>query len=357
MVPWLQEKQSMADNRPIALLDPAPREMELMFTEENLKRLTDLVELRPGPGEDNYESPTIEQIDEILPEATYVIGQTDLPRERLVKAPNLQAIFNVESNFLPNIDYQYCFSNNIRVLTVSPVFADAVAELGLGFALSLARRIPQGHIDFLAGTETWGLDSNRDALLLQDLPIGIIGFGDLGRALLKLLRPFGREIRIFDPWLPDRSIRDADAIPSSLDDLLTGSRAIFIVAAVTSENRGFLDRKSLAKIRDDSIVVLLSRAGVVDFSALTAEALSGRLRVATDVWPEEPVSPEHPLRKAKDTVLSAHRAGALTGCFFEMGERVIEDLDLMNRGLAPVSCKAALFETVTKMRSKPVSKN
>jgi len=63
------------------------------------------------------------EILEALPEAEIIIGQTDLPRERLERSTKLRAIFNVEGNFLPNIDYDYCFSRNIRVLIASPAFA------------------------------------------------------------------------------------------------------------------------------------------------------------------------------------------------------------------------------------------
>jgi len=347
----------MNEPKPIALLDPAPREMDLMFTPEMLDELTGLVDLQPAPGSGSYERPSDAEIDAILPQATYVIGQTDLPRERLEKASGLKAIINVESNFLPNVDYEYCFSNHIHVLSVSPAFARAVAELGLGLALSLARGIPAADHAFRTGTEQYGLDGNRNAVLLGDLPLGIVGFGDLGRALLRLLHPFGRSIRVFDPWIPDRTIRAAGAVPVPLSELLTTCRGIFVVAAVTSDNQGFLDRAALDTIRDDSLFILLSRAGVVDFEALADKALAGELRVATDVWPDEPFDPDHRIRRAESTVLSAHRAGALYSCFLEMGERVVEDIRLMNRGLPPSSCKRGEYETVSKMRSRPVERN
>lgn len=343
-------------NRPIALLDPDPRSMELMFTEETRSKLDELVEVRPGSHAVTYQHPTQDEVDAILPQATYVIGQTDLPRERLKRAPKLKAIINVEGNFLPNVDYEYCFANHIHVLSVSPVFATAVAELGIGLALSLARGIPQGDHAFKTGTETYGLKSNRSAFLLSEIPLGIIGFGDLGKALLRLLSPFRREILVFDPWLPPRSIREAGGTPVGLEKLLTTCRGIFVVAAVTSDNHGFLDRPTLDLIQKDSLFVLLSRAGVVDFEALTDKVLDGSLRVATDVWPEEPFPKDHRIRSAGSAVLSAHRAGALHSCFSEMGERVVEDIGLMNAGLIPVSCKRGEYETVTKMRSKPVTR-
>src|SRR6056297_1935227 len=127
--------------KPIALLDPAPRTMELMFRPETMEELQSLVELRPGPDSSTYQRPTAAEIDAILPDAAYVIGQTALPRDRLERAPQLKAIINVEGNFFPNVDYEYCFSHHIHVLSISPVFARAVAELGLGLALSLARQI------------------------------------------------------------------------------------------------------------------------------------------------------------------------------------------------------------------------
>ena len=60
------------------------------------------------------------------------MGQFDLPASRLKRAQSLRAVFNVEGNFLPNIDYAYCFRSGIRVLSTSPVFAEPVAEAALG---------------------------------------------------------------------------------------------------------------------------------------------------------------------------------------------------------------------------------
>jgi phosphoglycerate dehydrogenase-like enzyme len=86
-----------------------------------------------------------------LPEAEIIIGQTDLPRERLERASKLRAIFNVEGNFLPNIDYDFCFSHGIRVLIASPAFAVAVAEMALALGLDLARGISQNDRAFREG--------------------------------------------------------------------------------------------------------------------------------------------------------------------------------------------------------------
>ena len=75
------------------------------------------------------------------------------------------------------------------------------------------------------------------------------------------------------------------------------------------------------------------------------------------VFPEEPVKKNDPIRKEKNILFSAHRAGALTEVFYEMGEIVFEDLQLLSKGLPPRLCRKAELETVKSLRSKPVNVN
>jgi phosphoglycerate dehydrogenase-like enzyme len=157
-------------------------------------------------------------------------------------------------------------------------------------------------------------------------------------------------VRIHDPWLPDAAIRAQGAEPASLGDVLAKSRMIFVLAGVTSENEGFLDRARLGAIRRDAAVVLASRAAVVDFEAFVALAESGAYRAATDVFPVEPVPPGDPVRHAR-LLLSAHRAGGLPDVLLGIGTMVTEDAALVLRGLPPQLCQRAERETVARMRS------
>lgn len=286
-----------------------------------------------------------------LPGIEVLVSQQEMDRSRLDLAPDLRAIFNVETNFLPNIDYEACFERGIHVLTPAAVFAMPVAEIGLGMGLSLMRDIHSAHLAFTQGHERYGLEGNARAEMLTGSDIGFIGFGDLGRALHGLLTPFRARIRVFDPWLPEGHLRRLGVEPASLDAVLTQSRLVFVVASITTENAHLLDSARLAQMRDGAGLVLLSRAAIADFDALQAEA--GRLRIATDVFPEEPVAPGDPLRRA-DMLFSPHKAGALTSALYEIGARVLEDISLIEQGLPPIACRRAERETVLRMRSKPV---
>ena len=110
-------------------------------------------------------------------------------------------------------------------------------------------------------------------------------------------------------------------------------------------------------MRPGAAFILLSRAAVVDFPALIEAVRSGHIRAASDVFPEEPLPPDHPVRTLPGFLRSAHRAGALDIAFKRMGDMVLEDMALLDRGLPPLRCKRAERETVSRMRSKPVTSN
>jgi len=338
--------------KPLAISAPEPRTLDLIFTDTAraaLEARYEVVEADPeniaGLG------------DDILGKARYIIGQPPLSAETLARMPQLRSILNVESNLLNNMPYEILFQRGIHVVTTGQVFAEPVAEIGLGFALGLARGIVDADVAFRKGEELWGGEGNAGARLIAGSEIGIVGFGDLGKALRRLLSGFRAKIRVFDPWLPRSILEENGVEAASLQDVLTKSDFIFVVASVTSENRGFLGAEEFASMRRGAAFILLSRADVVDFDALVAAVGTGHIMAASDVYPEEPLRPDHPVRGLKGFIRSAHRAGALDIAFKKMGDMVLEDMDLMDRGLLPMRCKRAERETVSRMRSKPVAVN
>ncbi len=250
-------------------------------------------------------------VDRLLPEAAILIGQTAMPKARLDRAPNLKAIFNVETNFLPNIDYEYCQARGVWVLSPTSSFAQAVAESALAMAIDLARGITAADRAFRAGGEPYGLDANEGCFMFAGAPVGIIGFGDLGRTLRALLTPFRNPVTVYDPWLPADVVRAQDCKPATLDEVLSTSRVIFVFASVTTENQGFLGKRELDLIQPGSAFLLMSRAAVVDFPELLRQVESGRFKAAIDVFPQEPVPADHPVRKLEGAILSAHRTGGM----------------------------------------------
>ncbi len=121
-----------------------------------------------------------------------------------------------------------------------------------------------------------------------------------------------------------------------------------MLATPTSENRALLSRDLLELVRPDAVLVLVSRAHVVDFEALTEFVLEGRFRVAIDVYPTEPLGPEHPIRTASGAILSPHRAGLVREALWEIGSRVVDDLEAIVKGLPPRRMQVADPELATR---------
>lgn len=338
--------------RPLVISVPEPRSLDLIFTpaaRAAFEAAYEFVETDPDK--------VAALPDEVLARARYILGQPPISPETLAKLASLRAVLNVETNLIDNMPYDTLFERGIHVVTTGAVFAEPVAELGLAMALNLARDIVDADLAFREGNELWGGDGNAEARLLSGSEIGIVGFGDLGKALARVLQGFRPTLRVYDPWLPPSLLREAGAIPASLETVLSQSDTVFVVAAVTTDNRGFLNAASFASMRKGASFILLSRADVVDFPALMAAVECGHIRAASDVFPEEPLAKDHSVRRIRGFLRSAHRAGALDVAFKRMGDMVLEDMALMDKGLPPVRCKRAERETVKRMRSRPVTRN
>ena len=255
------------------------------------------------------------------------------------------------------MDYDYCFKNNIYVLSTAPVFAQSVAEIAVGLTISLKRDIHKAHLDFFQKKEKYGLESNLRSSLLLDNKIGFIGFGDLAKSLKPMLMPYTSNFKVYDPWLPNKLIEANGCKSASLKEIFKDCDVVYVLATITTKNNSMIDKKLLKLMKKDTCLLILSRASVINFQDLNEILNKDKIKVATDVFPQEPVPKNDPIRKKKNILFSAHRAGALESVFFEMGDIVCEDLLLMTKGLPPRLCRRAELETVKNLRSKPVDIN
>ena len=336
----------------IVISDPFPRTLDLIFTKKKLKELKTKYTLIVAPSKNKkkfYESN--------IHKASFIMGQPDLDKKLLLKANKLKAIINVESNFMNNVDYKYCHKRGIHVIATSPVFSKPVAEIALGMTLSLLRNIHEAHFDFLKGKEKYGLESNLKASMLSGKKIGLLGFGDLAKSLYPLLLPFTKDISVYDPWLPNNVIKKYGFQPINLKEMFSKCEVIYVLAAVTTQNKNLIDKKLLNRMKPNTLFILMSRAAVVNFKDLVNRVKKRDIYVATDVFPEEPVRKNDPIRKVKNILFSAHRAGALTEAFYNMGDIVLKDMDLISKKLKPKHCKKAQLKTVGLLASKPVAIN
>ncbi len=317
--------------KPTVILDPNFRQMDEIFSPADRDRLYDLANIVWGKDEPMPQ----DEFLAALPDAEAIICSDWRYGDVVQQAKKLRAIFDVTGAFPQTINYEYCLQNGIRVLSVAPSFARQVAEMSLAMALAAAREVTLGDRLFRTGEEIYLHDGNKTTFMLFDQPVGIIGYGNIARALKPLLDPFNVTISAYDPWLGDGYLSRQGVMPVSLDELMRNNRVIFVLAAPTINNQAMLSREKLELLQPGAVLVLMSRAHVIDFDAATELVQAGRFKLATDVLPTEPLHADHPIRQADDAVLSAHRAGSVKEGLWEIGEMVVDDMEMVLRGLPP----------------------
>lgn len=327
---------------------PYTRKIERVFAPKDWDRLHALADVVWGL--DDPIPPA--EFEAALPEAVAIVhGEwTHGGAQTLMKASKLKAVMEVMgAHSHPGFDYDYCFDHRIRVLSCAPAFAPQVAEMALGLALAASRDIAYGDRRFRAGEEKYSSLGNAETFLLYGQTVGFVGFGSIARKLKSVLAAFDCRFLAYDPWLPASGIRAQGVEPVDLPRLLSEARVIFVLAVPTLENKAMLNRDLLERIAPGSVFVLISRAHVVDFDALTDLVLQGRFKAAIDVFPAEPAPADLPIRQAENAVLSAHRAGSVREGLLEIGRLVVDDLEAILAGLPPQLMQLAQPEFVKRL--------
>lgn len=332
--------------KPILILDPDWRLMDELFSAATRTALFERYDVVWG--QDGAIPNDV--LNAALPRAEILIAATPkVTAETLAQAPNLRTIIEVSGAFPDTIDYGACFDAGIELLSCAPGFRQSVAEMGLAMALAGARGLVDQHEAFRRGEEHWLADRPVTDFSLFGADIGFVGFGQIAQELTRLLAPFGANIRAYDPWLPEQVAAGYGVTLAPLDDVLTRSRCVFVAAAPTSENYHLLDAERLARLQSNALLVVLSRAHLVDFAALDAELATGRIRACLDVFPTEPVPKDAPIRSADAAILSPHRAAAVDKGRQLIGDMILADLKAIQDGAPARMLSRANQQTIAAL--------
>ncbi len=276
-----------------------------------------------------------EAMEQALSTATAVIfGSWEYGPSAIPNAgDDLRFVFEVAgSHAHKDLNYRACLDRGILVGGCAHAFGPAVAEMGLALALSAGRLVNEGDAAFREGRELWLHEGTVGAVTTWGKTVGFVGAGGLSVSLQRLLAPFDVDFVAFDPWLDESELEARGIRPATLREVFTESDFIYVLAAPSPDNYRMIDAGLMQLLRPNQTMVLLSRAHLVDFEAMTDLVLDGRFRVAIDVWPDEPFDPSHRIRNARAAVFSAHRAGAIPEALHEIGHMVVNDLERLLAG-------------------------
>ncbi len=171
---------------------------------------------------------------------------------------------------------------------------------------------------------------------LEGRTVGIVGYGDIGRAVAARLRPLGVDALALRRR-PERSQGDELALeslaPERLLELVSRSDDLVVALPLTPATRGFVGRAAIAAMKPSGVLVNVGRGPTVDEAALVEALEAGRIRgAALDVFETEPLPPGHPLWRLPNVLLSPHCADNVPG-WVEGGMRVfLRQLERFRRG-------------------------
>ena len=212
-----------------------------------------------------------------------------------------------------NIDMKAARERGITVVNTPGRNASAVAEFTIGAILAETRNITKGH-DALRKGEYRGDLYRADVTgrELHEMTVGLIGYGEVGRRVVKFLKVFGCRILVSDPYvqLTAEDLRDG-VIQTSFETVLAEADVISLHARVTAETTKMLNENTLRKMKPDATLVNTARGPLLDYDALTRVMQEGHLRGAMlETFGIEPVPPDWPLLQLPNVTLTPHIAGA-----------------------------------------------
>ena len=209
-----------------------------------------------------------------------------------------------------NVDLEAARTRGIPVCNVPDYCIDEVADHTLAFILALTRQVVT-HTDHLRSGKWSLVGPLANMKALAQLTVGVVGFGRIGREVVRRLASFKCAIRVFDPLVPPDEIRKLGAQPASFDELLQAADVLTLHCPSTPQTRKLLNRDSLAKLKRGAILINVGRGDLVDVPALTAALLTGQLSgAALDVFDPEPIPADHPVLKMPNVLLTPHIASA-----------------------------------------------
>ncbi|MFF7307548.1 NAD(P)-dependent oxidoreductase [Streptomyces sp. NPDC008137] len=253
-----------------------------------------------------------DELIEALAGAEVLVTQMGPVTERVLAAcPELRLVVVCRGGPV-NVNLDAAKNHDVRVCFAPGRNAAATAEFTVGLMLSALRRIPQAH-EPLARQGSWEgatyYTYERSGLELEDLPVGLVGYGAVGSRVARVLCAFGARVMVYDPYVHGEihGLR-----VNSLDDLLRDSRVITLHARLTPETRGLIGARELGLLPPGAAVVNVARGPLLDEGALCDALESGRLSAAAlDTYEREPLPAESRLPALGDrVVLTPHLGGA-----------------------------------------------
>ncbi len=226
------------------------------------------------------------------------------------------------------LDVDACLSRGIAVFSANEGNSDAVAEHVIGQLLSLAHKLHTSDTEVRHGL--WEREGNR-GFELKGKTIGIIGYGNMGKAVASRLSSFGMTILAYDKYVPSADY------PATMEQLFEQADILSLHIPLTSETVGLVSIEFLDSFKNPILLINSSRGPIAPLEPLLHGLRSGQIKgLALDVLPNEKLPTWSPIEKElfaeiaayPATIFSPHVAGWTTESYYKINEVLLEKIKL-----------------------------
>ncbi|MDR1559584.1 MAG: glycerate dehydrogenase [Clostridiales bacterium] len=284
-------------------------------------------------------------LDLVGADCLYTQSMNEISKDIINAGPRLKLIQTLGVGY-EKVDLDFARSRGVFVCNSKACNSDAVAEFTLGLILAGLRRIPYYERRVYKGEfhESWKGIFTAGLRQLSGRRVGIIGFGDIAKALITLLRPFGCEIYYYNRT---RGSEETEAnigityLP--LTELIKQCNVISLHVPAKPETINLIDKKEFSVMRPDTLLINAARGEVVNSQALADALIGGQIfGAALDTIYPEPPGDDHPLLNlpthAKDRlIISPHIGGGTAEAISNTVTSFLNNVKRVDNGLQPLN--------------------
>jgi D-3-phosphoglycerate dehydrogenase / 2-oxoglutarate reductase len=247
----------------------------------------------------------------------------DVFSERVLSAAKRLKVIAKWGTGIDSIDQQACEKLGIVVRNTPNAFSEPVADSVLGYMLAFVRRQP-----WMTDAMRRGVWDKLPGRTLGECTLGIVGVGNIGKAVAKRARSFNTSLLGSDPLEPPESFLQASCVRMvELAELLETSDFVSISCDLNPTSRHLFDDAAFARMKPGAVLINCARGPIVDEAALERALSSGRLAgAALDVFEREPLPPGSALRSLPQVLLAPHNASSSPRAWEFVHENTIRNL-------------------------------
>lgn len=284
-----------------------------------LERMRGVADVTVVPGSlDAVSAQELERVQVLMA----IRERTKLDADALSRLPSLELILQ-SGGHAYHLDAEHASSRGIPVTLGRRAFGPraAVPELTFALAIDALRMIPAAHVSMVAGE--WQPFLGRT---LRGRTLGILGFGRHGSTVARIAEAFGMRVLAWQRTPATTAAEGVELV--SLEELLRRSDVVSVQLKLSDESRGLLDAEKLAMMKPGSVLINTARGAIVDEPSLIEALRSGPISAAgLDVFAQEPLAADSPLRSLPNVVLTPHIGWTVEEVLVEFADIAADQLE------------------------------